>query len=156
GTVTKTTMLWNGPLEAMNHPDKEQDGTLSIPATLDAWELLDAPGCGDWQLSVEDHGQGQTGTLHGWTLNRRLALFSFAHDAAYYERLIFGASNQFPNVRDYFLEVSRGKFAFVNAGIYERNIPRAPSYHVPNDEERVVSMVHELEDAGFNFAQYDR
>jgi M6 family metalloprotease-like protein len=74
---------------------------------------------------------------------------AYAHDATYYQNLAFGS--QFPNGHDYFLETSRGRFTFTNAGIY--GPVAAPTGR--SDAQRVGDVVRLLEAQGFPFANYD-
>jgi M6 family metalloprotease-like protein len=102
---------------------------------------------------------GNTGTLDSWKLHRRKAMTKFAHDASYYQSLVFSAPQ---SVNGYYNEISRYQFHFDNAGIYSTTwsswtpYNAHPSQPHGKDNDEVRQTIADLESAGFNFKAYDK
>jgi M6 family metalloprotease-like protein len=79
-------------------------------------------------------------------------------DQGYYQGMLFGdgpgGKVVKPNARDYFREVSRGQLIFTNAGVLGP-VPWLNGINV-TDPQHVTDVIHQLEDAGFNFHQFDK
>ena len=99
------------------HPVAETDGCRRASHVAD---------CSRFRLNVADLFPNNQGTLQGWSLGRRVAVYPFAHAPDYYQSLLFGTMTEprrppgAPNVADYFGAVSRGEFTFSNAGVLVR------------------------------------
>jgi len=169
--IYKTYEIFNGPQTVKDQGLSTQDANnLQLPQMpVDASSsksagdrLLLSSDCVRWRLNVSDEVAGNTGTLVGWTLGRRTALFPYVHDPSYYQGLLFGNDGTKvvkPNAVDYFREVSRGNLIFTNAGIYGP-VPYPNAIDTiegqdPFDPNRVSWIIHTLENLGFPFGQFD-
>ena len=77
------------------------------------------------------------------------------HDIHYFDQLLWG---ECPSVRDYYLEVSYGKFTFIRGGIlgwYKSSYPLSGN---EKSRDRIVrdAFRQAARDKSFNFAQYDK
>jgi len=155
--VLMSEVVWNGPAAARGMPP-EAAATIGPIGPIRPNSLLDIPGCSRWRLTVLDTVPGKTGTLKFWGLTRRLARFQFAHDREGYRHVLFGDAKMrdprnAPNIRDYFLEVSRGRFSYTDAGLFG---PVAlEGWDQLTDPEQVAAAVRSLESQGFDFPNYD-
>jgi M6 family metalloprotease-like protein len=167
GTILKTKTIFNGLQLASGKSAPETDKiTFPTAPFVDLNSLLESNDCARWRLTVSDVALGNIGTLLSWTLSRRVAWFPYTHDRLYYEGLLFGGGGMTPNVVDYYREVSRGKFAFANAGIYGpvvwknwlNNWISCADSAKPHceDEKHIADVIHLLEDAGFDFQRLDK
>src|SRR5262249_11171114 len=121
GEVLKTKTLFDGPNQAKGKTQKEI-AAIRIAVDEDnpysADDLIQSSTCDHFRLTVIDTVQQRMGTLVSWTLGLRTAVYPFAHDVPYYERLFFGGPGAGRNIADYYKEVSRGRFTFTSAGVY--------------------------------------
>jgi M6 family metalloprotease-like protein len=155
--ILQTTTLFDGPTQAKGLSPQDANN-LQLPGSFNATTLVGSSSCARWRLNISDLVAGNTGTLANWTLKRRIAFFPYAHDAGYYQGLLFGVSTEGkavkPNAKDYFREVSRGKLIFTNAGVLGP-VPFINWLNV-SDPQHVGDVIHQIEDAGFNFQQFDK
>lgn len=134
--------------------------------------------CGRWRLTVSDVAKGNVSTWNDWKLFRRVAWYPYVHASnsswlaarQYYADLLFGGKSTRLNLAEYFREVSRGKFTLYNAGIYGPVVwsnrlknkfsceghNELKSSDVCPDNFHVQDIVHMLEEAGFDFRQFDK
>lgn len=153
--ISGVAVLWDGP--ALARATNPGDPPPLFPREFSASSLVPhAKECSRWRLSVDDRRKDRTGTLLQWMLRRRIALDVFGHSPDYYRELLFGGNGRTPNVQDYFLEVSRRRFTFSNAGILSTGMSHAEWFDAATDELKAQNCVLALERAKFDFLKFDR
>jgi M6 family metalloprotease-like protein len=155
--VLATEVLWDGPSIARGLSIADADKLEANPATR-VNALLSVPGARRWRLNVSDMSKRSSGQLHEWELKFRVGRVPFAHDQAYYRRLLHGGDGlrdprKVPNVADYYREVSDGKFTISDPGSHG---PLTwEGWDSASEQERCAAASRLLEDQGVEFRRFD-
>jgi M6 family metalloprotease-like protein len=149
-TVLASLVAFDGPALAQGQPAS----SITLPSGIDVTPLLhNTSDCARFRVTITDTVAGKTGSFNSWFLQRRDAVFPWAHQPAYYEHLLFGGGAPQYNVHDFFDEESRGNFVFSDAGVF--GPVDYTGWMFRDDGQHHQDAVWLLEAAGFDFAAYD-
>ncbi len=136
------------------HPDAGPDPSYGFVRTegfiLDgaAWND-EAVALGQGSMLVDGLGATQVRPLLLIKGEYPNGTITFAHDLAYYDALVFGDS--WPNMVDYFLEASNGRFTFSRAGAFEVTYDDTVNDIAPAAQ----FAAQRIAEQGFDFEPYD-